>query len=142
MSSPLCDIYLCFDERSGEQPRHHLVSGLQVIRLLHDAARNVNGEIGWDTFIGGYRYEYCLHATIVDSNNDIAKGMWDYLGGYQPYRHILAPYMGEDPDTVEEKFYENNFFTPRQMIYALRLLATESERFPKWPSLRGWILPP
>ena len=90
-----------------------------------------NGEIGWDTFIGGYRYEYCLHATIVDSNNDIAKGMWDYLGGYQPYRHILAPYMGEDPDTVEEKFYENNFFTPRQMIYALKLLATESERFPK-----------
>jgi len=90
-----------------------------------------NGEIGWDTFIGGYRYEYCLHATIVDSNNEIAKGMWDYLGGYQPYRHILAPYMGEDPDTVEEKFYENNFFTPRQMIYALRLLATESERFPK-----------
>ena len=90
-----------------------------------------NGEIGWDTFIGGYRYEYCLHATIVDSNNDVAKGMWDYLGGYQPYRHILAPYMGEDPDTVEEKFYENNFSTPRQMIYALRLLATESERFPK-----------
>ena len=90
-----------------------------------------NGEISWDTFIGGYRYEYCLHATIVDSNNDIAKGMWDYLGGYQPYRHILAPYMGEDPDTVDEKFYENNFFTPRQMIYALKLLATESERFPK-----------
>ena len=90
-----------------------------------------NGEIGWDTFIGGYRYEYCLHATIVDSNNEVAKGMWDYLGGYQPYRHILAPYMGEDPDTVDEKFYENNFSTPRQMIYALKLLQTESERFPK-----------
>lgn len=89
------------------------------------------GEIGWDTFVGGYRYEYCLHATIVDSNNEVAKGMWDYLGGYQPYRHILAPYMGEDPDTVEEKFYENNFSTPRQMIYSLKLLATESERFPK-----------
>ncbi len=89
------------------------------------------GEIGWDTFIGGYRYEYCLHATIVDSNNDVARGMWDYLGGYQPYRHILAPYMGEDPDTVAEKFYENNFSTPRQMIYSLKLLATESERFPK-----------
>lgn len=90
-----------------------------------------NGEIGWDTFIGGYRYEYCLHATIVDSNNDIARGMWDYLGGYQPYRHLLAPYMGEDPDTVDQKFYENNFSTPRQMIYALNLLATESERFPR-----------
>ena len=90
-----------------------------------------NGELGWDSFVGGYRYEYCLHATIVDSNNDVAKGMWDYLGGYQPYRHILAPYMGEDPDTVDQKFYENNFSTPRQMIYSLKLLATESERFPK-----------
>ena len=89
------------------------------------------GEITWDTFIGGYRYEYCLHATIVDSNNDVARGMWEYLGGYQPYRHILAPYMGEDPDTVDEKFYENNFSTPRQMIYSLRLLATEPERFPR-----------
>ena len=89
------------------------------------------GEITWNTFVGGYRYEYCLHATIVDSNNDVAKGMWDYLGGYQPYRHILAPYMGEDPDTVDEKFYENNFSTPRQMIYSLKLLATESERFPR-----------
>lgn len=90
-----------------------------------------NGELSWDTFIGGYRYEYCLHATIVDSNNDIARSMWEYLGGYQPYRHLLAPYMGEDPATVDQKFYENNFSTPRQMIYALNLLATESERFPR-----------
>ena len=90
-----------------------------------------NTVTGEEHYHNADRYEYCLHATIVDSNNDIAKGMWDYLGGYQPYRHILAPYMGEDPDTVDEKFYENNFFTPRQMIYALKLLATESERFPK-----------
>ena len=62
-----------------------------------------NGEISWDSFVGGYR----------------------------PYRPLLAPYMGEDPDTVDEKFYENNFSTPRQNIYALKLLATESERFPR-----------
>ena len=90
-----------------------------------------NGELSWGSFVGGYRYEYCLHATIVDSNNEVARGMWEYLGGYQPYRHILAPYMGEDPETVDEKFYENNFSTPRQNIYALKLLQTESERFPR-----------
>ncbi len=90
-----------------------------------------NGEIGWNTFVGAYRYEYALHATIVDSNNEVARSMWNYLGGYQPYRHLLAPYMGEDPDTVDQKFYENNFSTPRQMIYSLKLLATESERFPR-----------
>ncbi|MBR0207361.1 MAG: hypothetical protein IJQ43_00525 [Oscillospiraceae bacterium] len=90
-----------------------------------------NGEISWTTFVGAYRYEYAQHATIVESNNDVARSMWEYLGGYQPYRHLLAPYMGEDPDTVDEKFYENNFSTPRQNIYALKLLQTESERFPR-----------
>ena len=115
---------------NGDQ---YMVSGsmYKVPMNMIFAEKVHNGEIGWDTFVGGYRYEYALHATIVDSNNDVARGMWEYLGGYQPYRHILAPYMGEDPDTVDEKFYENNFSTPRQMIYALKLLQTESERFPR-----------
>ncbi len=122
---------------TGEEQYHngdqYMVSGsmYKVPMNMIFAEKVHNGEISWDTFVGGYRYEYCLHATIVDSNNDIAAGMWNYLGGYQPYRHILAPYMGEDPDTVDEKFYENNFSTPRQMIYSLKLLATESERFPR-----------
>ena len=90
-----------------------------------------NGEIGWDTFVGSYQYKYALYATIVDSNNDVARSMWKYLGGYQAYRRLLAPYMGEDPDTVDQKFYENNFSTPRQMIYALKLLYTEPDRFPE-----------
>ena len=122
---------------TGEEQYHngdqYMVSGsmYKVPMNMIFAEKVHNGEISWDTFVGGYRYEYALHATIVDSNNDVARGMWEYLGGYQPYRHILAPYMGEDPDTVDEKFYENNFSTPRQMIYALKLLQTESERFPR-----------
>ena len=122
---------------TGEEQYHngdqYMVSGsmYKVPMNMIFAEKVHNGEISWDTFVGGYRYEYALHATIVDSNNDVARGMWEYLGGYQPYRHILAPYMGEDPDTVDEKFYENNFSTPRQMIYSLKLLQTESERFPR-----------
>ena len=122
---------------TGEEQYHngdqYMVSGsmYKVPMNMIFAEKVHKGEISWDTFVGGYRYEYALHATIVDSNNDVARGMWEYLGGYQPYRHILAPYMGEDPDTVDEKFYENNFSTPRQMIYALKLLQTESERFPR-----------
>ncbi|MBR0039756.1 MAG: hypothetical protein IJP64_00040 [Oscillospiraceae bacterium] len=115
---------------NGDQ---YMVSGsmYKVPMNMIFAEKVHNGEIGWNTFVGAYRYEYAIHATIVDSNNDVARSMWEYLGGYQPYRHLLAPYMGEDPDTVDEKFYENNFSTPRQMIYALELLATESERFPR-----------
>ena len=115
---------------NGDQ---YMVSGsmYKVPMNMIFAEKVHNGEISWDTFVGGYRYEYAQHATIVESNNDVARGMWEYLGGYQPYRHLLAPYMGEDPDTVDQKFYENNFSTPRQNIYALKLLATESERFPR-----------
>ena len=115
---------------NGDQ---YMVSGsmYKVPMNMIFAERVYNGQITWDTFVGAYKYDYALRATIVDSNNDVARSMWEYLGGYQPYRHLLAPYMGEDPDTVDEKFYENNFSTPRQMIYALNLLATESERFPR-----------
>lgn len=115
---------------NGDQ---YMVSGsmYKVPMNMIFAEKVYNGEIGWSTFVGAYRYEYAIHATIVESNNDVARSMWEYLGGYQPYRHLLAPYMGEDPDTVDEKFYENNFSTPRQNIYALKLLATESERFPR-----------
>ncbi len=95
-----------------------------------------SGEMDWDTEISGVRYETLLEETIVNSNNDYPKLMWDYLGRgtyrpYQTYRRILAPYMGEDPDTVDAKFYENNFFTPRQMIFCLKLLYEENERFPR-----------
>ena len=115
---------------NGDQ---YMVSGsmYKVPMNMIFAEKVYNGEISWNTFVGAYRYEYAIHATIVESNNDVARSMWEYLGGYQPYRHLLAPYMGEDPDTVDEKFYENNFSTPRQNIYALKLLATESERFPR-----------
>ncbi len=115
---------------NGDQ---YMVSGsmYKVPMNMIFAEKVHNGEIDWSTFVGAYRYEYAIHATIVESNNDVARSMWEYLGGYQPYRHLLAPYMGEDPDTVDEKFYENNFSTPRQMIYSLKLLATESERFPR-----------
>lgn len=122
---------------TGEEQYHngdqYMVSGsmYKVPMNMIFTEKVHNGEITWNTFVGAYRYEYALHATIVDSNNEVARSMWDYLGGYQSYRHLLAPYMGEDPDTVDQKFYENNFSTPRQMIYALKLLATESERFPR-----------
>lgn len=91
-----------------------------------------NDEMDWDTKIGSISYKTLLHDTIVHSSNDYAKILWQELGNgkYRTYREIIAPYMGEDPATVDEKYYENNFFTARQMIYCLRMLAGEPERFP------------
>ena len=89
-----------------------------------------NGEMQLDTPIFGIPYETLLRGTIIDSNNDYAKTLWDKLGSYRLYREMIAPYMGEDPQTVSWKCYENNFFTARQMITCLRTLYENPDRFP------------
>lgn len=89
-----------------------------------------NGEMSMDDKIAGVQYSKLLEWTIVNSNNDMAKLLWQHIGRYRTYRELIAPYMGEDAETVDAKFYENNFFTARQMIYCLNLLQTESDRFP------------
>ena len=97
-----------------------------------------DGKITMDEPIGGYRYSQLLEGTIIDSNNDYAKILWDYVGAtietnpastlYHRYRILIAPIMGEDPDNVDDKYYENNFFTPRQMITCLRNLYDGGEK--------------
>ena len=91
-----------------------------------------DGTIGPDENINGFRYSELLRGTIIDSNNDYAQTMWTYAGNtiqtnpastyYHRYRILIAPIMGEDPENVDDKYYENNFFTPRQMISCLRQL--------------------
>lgn len=89
-----------------------------------------NGEMTMDDTISGVPYSNLLEWTIVNSDNDMAKLLWQHIGRYRTYRELIAPYMGEDAATVDAKFYENNFFTARQMIHCLNLLQTESDRFP------------
>ncbi len=96
------------------------------------------GELAMDDLIGGYRYSELLDGSIVHSNNDYAKILWSEAGKwldnentvYHRYRELIAPYMGVDPENADPKYYENNFFTPKQMITCLRLLAENPERFP------------
>ena len=100
---------------------------------------SAEGKITMDESIGGYRYAQLLEGTIIDSNNEYAKLLWDYAGAtietnpastlYHRYRILIAPIMGEDPDNVDDKYYENNFFTPRQMITCLRQLYDGGERY-------------
>ena len=92
------------------------------------------GEMDWDTKVAGYPYETVLEQTIVHSNNDIARSMikWELgNGNWQEGRRALAPYCGLDAATVDWKFRENNYSTPRQMIYCLRLLYENPDRFPR-----------
>ena len=74
------------------------------------------GKITLDESIGGYRYGATIETNPASTL-------------YHRYRILIAPIMGEDPDNVDDKYYENNFFTPRQMITCLRQLYDGGERY-------------
>ena len=117
------------------EPDKYMVSGsmYKVPLNMVFCAKVAAGEMDWDTTIGVYKYETILESTIVHSDNDLSKTLWLNLGNgtYRTYRRIIAPLMGEDPDTVDPKFYENNFFTARQMIFCLRELYENRDQYPR-----------
>lgn len=96
------------------------------------------GELEPDPMIGAYSYKQLLEGTIIHSDNDMAKILWDYAGAtlengtgtlYHRYRILIAPLMGEDPGNVDDKYYENNFFTARQMLHCLKMLYDGGEKY-------------
>lgn len=88
------------------------------------------GELEYEGTVNGLNYKNMLEATILNSSNEAAVYLWEAMGGYRAYRESIAGYMGVDKDNVDPKYYANNYFTPRQEIHCLRLLADEPERFP------------
>ena len=89
------------------------------------------GEMGWDTILYSVPYQQLMEETLINSSNNYSEVLWLNLGGYQNFRRLAAPYMGVDADTVDWKYYENNFFTAKQMMHCLKTLYNEPERFPK-----------
>lgn len=90
------------------------------------------GEMTFDDTVSGVVYSKLIEGSIVDSNNEFSDYLRSGLGGYPTYRRYFCEYMGEDPDEVDEKFYENNYFTARQIITCLdTLYQGGDDRFPK-----------
>ena len=83
-----------------------------------------------DEDIWGAPYSYYRESTLIYSQNDTAEVLWNYLGGYMPYKQISSKYLTDDPDSLPWTYYENNYFTAKQFIYCLKLLCGEPERFP------------
>lgn len=89
-----------------------------------------NGEMDWSIKIGGVEYSDILEGSIVRSSNSKSELLIRELGTYNEYRRAICRYMGEYPDKVSSKYYENNYFTAEQMIFCLRTLYENQERFP------------
>ena len=96
------------------------------------AERVSKGEMTWDSPVSGVELAKLMRGSIVASNNEFSDYLRSGLGGFPTYRRHLAPYLGEDPDTVDSIYYQNNYMTARQIITCLKTLYEGGEeRFPK-----------
>ena len=113
-------------------PDRYMVSGsmYKVPLTMVFAEKAAAGEIDLEKDkTAGYSYRFLMENALVNSNNDSAAALWRSLGSYREYRQIIAPIMGEAPDTVDEKYYENNFFTARQMLTCLKNLYADPDKY-------------
>ncbi len=89
------------------------------------------GEMDWMTRFGNIPYENIQVSSLVSSNNELSEMLQNAIGDYRDYRAAIAPYLGVNTRTVEERYYEGNDFTSRQIISALKMLYGDYERYPR-----------
>lgn len=112
-----------------------LMYGASIAKLPTNmlyAERIYNGEMDFSTSIGGNSYASIQQCTLVNSDNPLMEVMVRDLGGgsYAEFRKQILLYIGETEETVDDKFLARNFFTPKQIMYTLKLLYSEPERYP------------
>lgn len=90
-----------------------------------------NGELDWSDTIGSWTYEEIQHYSMEFSNNELSEMLRDSIGTFQQYRAAIAPYCGFESDDMNEHFFNANVFTPEQIMYALKLLYNEPDRYPR-----------
>ena len=98
---------------------------------MYYAERVYNGEISFDeTRYGGLPYREVQELSVRFSNNDYTSMLINAIGTYPDYRKAICPYIGVDPEEKEFGFFTVNEFTARQIMYCLKLLHAEPDRYP------------
>ena len=123
---------------TGEEHYHNpdqLMYGASVAKLPTNmlyAERIYNGEMTFDDKIRGNSYRIIQRLSIVNSDNPSMELMVNDLGGgnYREFRKQILPYIGETEETVEDSFLNRNFFTPKQIMYTLKLLYEHPDHYP------------
>ena len=112
---------------------YHVGASLYKVPLnMVFTERISKGEMTFDTKINGVPYSTLIRGSLVASNNEYSYYLRDELGGVPEYRKEIVEYMVEGECSEEEKIYEHNFFTARQMITCLETLYRGGEeRFPR-----------
>ncbi len=89
------------------------------------------GELEWDQLMNGYRLNFSVEQTLVNSNNDTAGSLWSAIGSYKEYRRAMIPFYGGVPEEEEAAFCKSSAVTPRQMIHVLKMLYEDPDRYPR-----------
>ena len=96
------------------------------------AERISKGEMEMDTLVRGHPYYDLQRLSLKNSDNPAMETMVRDLGGgsYAEFRKKILPYIGVAEEDATPEFLARNFFTPEQIMYCLKLLYGNDERFP------------
>jgi len=97
---------------------------------MYYAEKLYNGEISWETTYKGVAYKLVQEYSLRYSNNEYTNALIDAIGQYPDYRRAILPYIGLTEDDVEFSYLTVNEFTAEEIMYCLKLLYAEPERYP------------
>ncbi len=97
---------------------------------MYYAEKLYNGEIDWDTTYGGVSYKLVQEYSLRYSNNEYTDILINAIGDYPTYRRAMLPYIGLEEEDVEFSYLTVNEFTAEEMMYCLKLLYADPERYP------------
>lgn len=97
---------------------------------MYYAEKLYNGEISWDTTFNGVSYKLVQEYSLRYSNNEYTNALIDAIGDYTVYRKAILPYIGLEEDSVEFAYLTVNEFTAEEIMYCLKLLYADPDRYP------------
>lgn len=123
---------------TGEEHYHNgdmVMVGGSVYKLptnMYYAEKVYTAELAMDTLIAGVSYEARQRASLISSDNASGETLQTQIGTYEEYRAAIGKYLGvsEGDKAPEDIYYHKNVFTAAQMIYCLKMLCAEPERYP------------
>lgn len=89
----------------------------------------VTGELDWEKRCKT-PYEELRDATLIKSHNAEAKVLWETMGSYSDFKTRILPYIGADASEKQYNYYQDNEYSPEEIIHCLKTLYENPERFP------------
>ena len=121
---------------SGEEhyvngDNYSTVGALYLLPMNMYFADSSNGGIEtWSANLPDMDFALLRKDTLTYSADASAETLTQLMGGYNEFRSKTAEYMGTSADALDTALFADNQYSAREFISCLKLLHSESERFP------------